>query len=79
MALYRTLNALCVLFHLLVSQLLFCYHHLQNMPESFILHFFTVLRNVAEADTSNLPHILGRKLKRVSGTAVKGQKKGYSD
>lgn len=58
-------------FHLLVSQLLFRYHHLQHMPGSFILHFFTVLRNVAEADTSYLPHILGRKLKRVSGTTVK--------
>lgn len=30
---------------------------------------------MAEADTSYLPHILGWKLKPVSGTAVKGPKK----
>lgn len=62
-------------FHSLVSQLLFCHHHLHDVPESFILHLLSVLRYVADADASNLPHVLGRELKRVSGTAVKGQKK----
>lgn len=59
---------------LLVSQLLFGHHHLCNMPEGLILHLFTILGDVAEADAGDLAHVLGRKLKRVSGTAVESSK-----
>lgn len=60
-------------FRSLVSKLLLCHHHLHNMPESFILHLLSVFRDVADADAGNLPHVLGRELKRVRGTAAKGQ------
>ena len=60
--------------HLLVPQLLLCHHHLQNVPESFTLHLFTLFRYVADADAGDLPHVLGRELKCVGGTAVKGQR-----
>lgn len=62
-------------FHSLVSQLLFSHHHLHNVPEGLTLHLLSVLRYVAEADPGNLPHVLRRELKRVGGTAVKGQTK----
>lgn len=65
-------------FHSLVSQLPFCHHHLHNMPESFILHLLSIFDYVTNADAGNLPHVLGRELKRVCGTAVKGQKKSYN-
>lgn len=59
----------------LVSQLLFCHHHLHNMPESLILHLLAVFCDVANADASDFPHVLRRELKRVSGTAVEGCKR----
>lgn len=64
--------------HSLVSQLPLCHHHLHNVPESFILHLLSVFRYVAKADAGYLPHVLGRELERVGGTAVKGQKKKKS-
>lgn len=62
-------------FHLLVSQLHLSHHHLHNVPVSFVLHLLSVFGYVANADAGNLPHVLGRELKPVRGTAAKGQTK----
>lgn len=57
--------------HLLVSQLHFCHHHLSNMPESFVLHLLSIFGDVADANSSDFSHMFGGELKRVSGTTVK--------
>lgn len=46
------------MFILLVSQLLFCHHHLHDVPEGFMLHLLSVFGDVADADPGNLPHVL---------------------
>lgn len=45
------------------------------MPGSFILHLLSFFGDVTEADAGDLPHMLGRELKGVGGTAVTGQNK----
>lgn len=40
------------------------------MPESLIFHLLAIFCDVADADASDFPHVLGRELERVSGTAV---------
>lgn len=60
-------------FHSLVSQLHLSHDHLHNVPVSCVLHLLSVFGYVADADAGNVPHALGRELKPVGGTAVKGQ------
>lgn len=57
--------------HLLVSQLHFCHHHLHNVPESVVLYFLSVFGYVTDADSGDLSHMFGGELKCVSGTAAK--------
>lgn len=61
--------------HSLVPQLLLCHHHVQNVPKVFTLSLLSVFGDVADADAGDLPQVLGRELKRVSGAAASGSKK----
>lgn len=50
---------------LLVSQLSFSDDNLLYMPVSLPLHLLSILGRMAQADTSNVTQVLGRKLKSV--------------
>lgn len=51
---------------LLVSQFPFSDDDLFHKPVSLPLYFLSILGCVAQADTSNIAHVLGRKLKPVN-------------
>lgn len=60
--------------HSLVSQLLLSHHHVHNVPKVFALHLLPVFGDVADADTRNLPQVLGCELEGVRGTASRKKK-----
>lgn len=51
---------------LLVSQFPFSDDDLHHMPVNLPLHFLSILGCVAQADTSNVAQVLGRKLELVN-------------
>lgn len=59
---------------LLVSQFLFGDNDLLHMPVNLPLYFLPVLGCVAQADTSDVIQVLGRKLELVNISPKKGRK-----